>query len=270
MSLTTSSRTALLASAALFTAAIGVHTADAQTLAALTDGSKITWIDAAKMKVTGSVTLQGGASLVGFDVRPADGMLYGVTAAGDIVTVDAKTGMWTKKSTISEKLPTGVTFSIDFNPMADRMRLIASDGTSFRINVEDGKTVVDGKLRYADADANKGKTPKVTAVAYSNSFAGTKETALYDFDTANGVFVKQAPPNDGILNTLGAFGVKFDGPVAFDIWSDGKGANMGWALSGDTLYSVDLASGVAKQAGKIAGLKGKVSDIAILPSMPHM
>ena len=265
MRLTATSRTTLMASAALFAAGVGVNAADAQTLAALTDGNKITWIDAAQKKATGSVTLQGGAGLVGIDVRPADGMLYGVTAAGDIVTVDAKTGKWTKKSTISEKLPSGAMFSIDFNPVADRMRLIASDGTSLRINVDDGKAVVDGKLRYADADANKGKMPKVTAAGYSNSFAGTKETALYDFDATQGVLVKQAPPNDGILNTIGALGTKFDGPVAFDVWSDGKGANTGWLVSGGMLYSVDLASGAAKHAGKIAGLNGKVSDIAILP-----
>ena len=65
---------------------------------------------------------------------------------------------------------------------------------SLRINVDDGKATVDGTLKYADADANKGKTPRVTAAGYSNSFAGTKETALYDIDAATGAFVRQAPP----------------------------------------------------------------------------
>jgi hypothetical protein len=106
----------------------------------------------------------------------------------------------------------------------------------------------------------------VIAGAYSNSFAGTKETALYDIDSANGTFVRQAPPNDGILNTIGALGAKNDGNVAFDIWSDGKGGNAGWLLTGDTLYTVDIASGTTKSIGKIAGLKGKISDIAILPT----
>ena len=47
---------------------------------------------------------------------------------------------------------------------------------SLRINVDDGKTTVDGQLKYAETDANKGKTPRVIAAGYSNSFAGTKET----------------------------------------------------------------------------------------------
>ena len=67
---------------------------NAATLAALQDGNTIAWIDTDKMKVTGSVKLDGGASLVGIDVRPADGKLYGLTAAGVVVMVDAKTGKW--------------------------------------------------------------------------------------------------------------------------------------------------------------------------------
>jgi hypothetical protein len=237
----------------------------AATLAGLQDGKTIVWIDTETKKVTGSVKLDGGASLIGIDVRPADGKLYGVTADGAIVTVDVKSGKWEKKSQLSEKLPEGAAFSVDFNPAADRLRILSSTGMSLRINVDDGKATVDGQLKYADADANKGKQPKVTAAAYTNSFAGTKETALYDVDTAAGVMVKQAPPNDGTLNTVGKLSVA--GPVAFDIWSDGKGANVGWLLSGGKLMTVDLATGATKPVGAVAGMKGKVSDIAVLPAM---
>jgi DNA-binding beta-propeller fold protein YncE len=260
-------RAAFAASSGCLAIAAAAGSGHAATLAALQDGKTIAWIDTDQKKVTGSVGLAGGASLVGIDVRPADGKLYGVTADGTIVTIDPKTGKWEKMSQISEKMPTGVVFSVDFNPAADRLRVIASDGSSLRINVDDGKATVDGKLKYADADANKGKTPRVTAVGYTNSVAGTKETTLYDIDSGNGALVRQAPPNDGTLNTVGMLGVKLDGLVAFDIWSDGKGANTGWLLADGTLYLVDLASGAAKSVGQIAGIKGKISDIAILPAM---
>ena len=207
------------------------------------------WIDTDKKKATGWVKLDGGASLIGIDVRPADGKLYGVTPDGAIVIVDHKTGKWEKKSQLSEALPKGATFTVDFNPVADRLRILSSTGMSYRINVEDGKTTVDGSLKYAEADANKGKQPTVTAGAYSNSFAGTKETALYDIDAANGTFVRQAPPNDGILNTLGKLGTKVNGDVAFDIVADGKGGNTGWMLIGGTLYTVDIATG-SDQVGR--------------------
>ena len=79
--------------------------------------------------------------------------------------------------------------------------------------------------------------------------------------------MRQAPPNDGILNTIGKPGAKFDGNVAFDIWSDGKGGNTGWLLAGDMLFTIDITSGMTTPMGKVAGLKGKISDIAVLPAM---
>ena len=259
--------TSFAAAAAIFAGALSSSAANAATLAALVDGKSIAWVDSEQKKVTGMVMLDGGASLVGIDVRPSDGMLYGVTPDGVIVTVDAKTGKWTKKSQLSEKLPMGASVSVDFNPVADRMRIITSTGMSLRVNVDDGKATVDGSLKYAETDANKGKTPNVMAVGYSNSVAGTKETALYDIDVSTGMLLKQAPPNDGIVSGIGKLGVSLNGPIAFDIWSDGKGANVGWLLAGGSLHSVDLVSGAAKAVGAVVGIKGNVTDIAILPAM---
>lgn len=260
-------RSMLLAAAAAGAFGLSAQAAQAATVAGLMDGgATLVWIDTASMKVTKSVKIQG-ANLVGIDVRPADKQLYGLTTQGKIVTIDAATGKITEKSQVSAKLPEGGPISFDFNPAADRLRIVGADGTSLRVNVDDGKTTVDGSLKYADADANKGKMPKAVAVAYTNSFAGTKETALYDIDVANGVLVKQAPPNDGVLNTIGALGVKLDGGAAFDIVADGNGGNQAWLVSGNRLYLVDLTKGTAKQTSTIGGLKGKLMDIAVMPSM---
>ena len=79
------------------------------------------------------------------------------------------------KSKLSETLKAGVTVTVDFNPAADRLRILTSEGTSLRVNVDDGKATVDGSHKYKDGDANAGKTPKVVAGAYSNSWKGTKE-----------------------------------------------------------------------------------------------
>jgi outer membrane protein assembly factor BamB len=252
--------------AALLASLLASQAAQAASIAALQDGKSIVWIDTQQMRVTGTTVLAGGASLVGIDVRPADGKLYGLTPDGGVVTLDARTGKWEKKSQLTEKLPSGVTFAVDFNPAADRLRVLTNTGMSYRINVEDGKTTVDGSLKFADADVHKGMTANVIAAAYSNSYAGSKETSLYDIDRGTAALLKQAPPNDGTLNTIGKLGVGLDAPVAFDIAADGKGGNTGWMLMGGALYAIDLANGQAKSAGKIAGLKGSILDIAILPS----
>lgn len=252
---------ALMFSAALATAA------SAATLALLQDGKTIGWVDTDQKKVVGSVGLAGGAMLVGFDVRPADGRLYGVTPDGAIVRIDAKTGAWEKVSQLSERLPAGVAIAVDFNPVADRMRIVSATGMSLRVNVMDGKAVVDGSLKFADTDAHAGKMPRVTAVGYTNSVAGSKETGLYDIDATHALLLRQAPPNDGILVTVGPLGVKVDEPVAFDIWSDGKGMNVGWLLTGGRLHAVDLASGAASMPTAVTGLSGRITDLAILPTM---
>ena len=255
-------RTLIAASAALL---ISAASAQAAQVAALWGDNSISIVDTAAKKVVKTWKIQGiSGRVVGIDVRPADGMLYAVAADGGVYTVDAS-GKATLKSKLETMLPAGTMGVIDFNPAADRLRLIGSDGTNLRANVDDGKVTVDGKLRYGDNDANKGKTPKVVAGAYINSVKGAKETALYDIDAANGTLVRQAPPNDGVLNTIGMLGAKVDN-AAFDIWSDGQ-KNEAWLMAGDWLHSVDLATGKATQVTKIGGVEGQVRDIAILPGM---
>ncbi len=253
----------LAATAAVLLSAVA---AQAAQVAALTGDNTISIVDTNAKKVVKSWKIQGIAGKVlGIDVRPADGMLYAVGADGGIFTVDLATGKATMKSKLDTMVPAGSWAVVDFNPVADRMRLIGSDGTNLRINVDDGKVATDGKLKFADTDANKGKMPKVVAAAYYNAYKGAKETTLYDIDAVTGTLVKQAPPNDGILNTIGAHGVKAD-MVAFDIYSDGQ-KNEAWLYAGDWFYKVDLMTGKATSTLQIKGLTG-VRDIAILPAEP--
>jgi hypothetical protein len=166
------------------------------------------------------------------------------------------------KSKLSEALKPGVTASVDFNPVADRLRLMGSDGTSLRVNVDDGKVTVDGSHKYKEGDANAGKTPKVVAGAYTNSWKGTKTTMLYNIDATTGALVTQAPPNDGVLNTVGPLAMAANGRIAFNIVPMGEDQNEGWLAAGGTLYKVDLKTGKATKAGRIEGLSGTLSDIA--------
>jgi hypothetical protein len=134
---------------------------------------------------------------------------------------------------------------------------------NLRANVDDGKVTKDGDHKYADGDMHKGEKPNIVAGAYTNSVKGAKETALFNIDATIGGLIKQAPPNDGVLGAIGKLGIKVD-EAAFDIWSDGAGKNEAWLMAGGTLYSVDLATGKATEAAKIAGVSGTVKDIAIM------
>ena len=253
-------KTFTLTAALLATTALA-GAAQAETVAALVGDDTIAVVDTAQKKVTKTMKVSGASGkLVGIDVRPTDGMLYGVTTDGVIWTIDAS-GKATQKSKLDMAMPSGA-ITVDFNPAADRLRVIGADGMNLRINVDDGKVTKDGDLKFAEGDMHKGKTPKVVAGAYTNSMKGAKETILYDID-ASGALVKQAPPNDGVLNSVGMLGMEA-GNVAFDIVASDT-TSEGWLMNGKTLYKVDLATGKASEVGMIAGVDGTVRDIAAMP-----
>ncbi len=242
-------------------------TAQAQSVVALMDGNRIAVVDSKTWKAAAPLKVSGvPGMLLGIDVRPADGKLYGLFDDGTVATIDPVSGTATAKAKLETMLPAGAMATVDFNPVADRLRVIGSDGTNLRANVDDGKVVKDGTLKFADGDKNAGKTPMIVAGAYTNSMKGAKETVLYDIDGTLGALVKQAPPNDGVLNTVGATGAQGKG-YAFDIVTVDSGASEGWLMVGPMLYRVDLSSGKATGVGKVAGVTGEVKDIAVVPAM---
>ena len=58
-------------------------------------------------------------------------------------------------------------------------------------------------------------------------------------------------------------GIKVDGPITFDIASDGESGNQAWLLAGGTLPSVDI--GLERPSPSVPAKKGQVWDMAILP-----
>lgn len=203
--------------------------------------------------------LRDNDRLIGIDYRPADGKLYGVGRLGNIYVIDPTTTRAEFKSALvadsaDTTAPyTGITgnealMSVDFNPAADRLRVIGNDGQSLRINVDTGATTTDGAI------AN---TSTITSVAYTNSFAGTATTKLFDIDVANDRVYLQNPPNDGTLAAFSPLGVNAEGNSSFDI--DGA-TNQGYAIlnvgNSSQLYRINLtniggADGVAILAGNL-------------------
>ncbi|GGC05352.1 DUF4394 domain-containing protein [Pseudoduganella buxea] len=205
---------------------------------------------ASTVAITG---LNSGETLLGIDFRPKDGMMYGLTSAARIVTIDAATGAATAKATLMADAAdtsapytaiTGTAFAVDFNPVADRLRVIGNMGQSLRINVDTGATTTDGAINRAG-----GTAPMVAAAAYTNSVTGATATMLFDLDSASDVLALQNPPNDGTLTNVGALGLDSAGDGGFDIAGGANGlvlAALRTAAGGaSTLYRIDLATGAA-------------------------
>src|SRR6266545_3156438 len=81
--------------------------AQAGWIIGLVDGKSIVTIDPTTRKVASKADVKGMGTLVGIDVRPADGRLYGLTSDGWIVTIDPKSGQTTQESKLSEPFKVG-------------------------------------------------------------------------------------------------------------------------------------------------------------------
>jgi hypothetical protein len=228
-----------------------------------------------------NVTISGlapGELVLGIDVRPRDNMLYGLTSTARLITIDPATGVATVKATLAADgtdttLPytaiAGTAFAVDFNPVADRLRVISNSGQSLRINVDTGATTTDGALNRT------GVAPIVAAAAYTNSIPNATATQLFDVDSASSVLALQNPPNDGTLVNVGPLGVTVAGDGGMDIAGGANGLVLAALRTTDggptSLYRVDITTGAGTLIGGAAnpaasrigsGMPG-VKDIAI-------
>ncbi|TPG66372.1 DUF4394 domain-containing protein [Hymenobacter nivis] len=181
--------------------------------------------------------LQTGERLVGLDMRPANGQLYGLGSTNRLYTINMASGAAAVVGTVTLPL-TGTNFGFDFNPTVDRIRIVSDAGVNLRVNPADGVAIVDGTL-------NPG-TPSVTAAAYTNNFAGATTTVLFAIDSNTDQLYRQDPPNAGTLVALGALGVNTTGVNGFDI---GGTSGTGFAVltvgTTASVYTINLATGAA-------------------------
>jgi hypothetical protein len=214
--------------------------------------------------------LAAGESLVGLDYRPLTRALVGVTSQNRLVTLNADTGAATPLSTLSVPL-SGTSFGVDFNPVPDRLRVVSDTGQNLRINVDNGAVTVDGPLAYAAGDAGGTATPQVAAAGYTNAVAGrvATGTVLYDIDFARDVLVRQDPPNNGTLVSVGALGVDFSANSDLDIFSPTLAYAVNSTGAASSLYRINLTTGAATLVGAFpAG--ALVTDLAIEPKEPAL
>lgn len=253
-------RTALLASTALF-ASLG---AQATTLIGLTADNMLIRTDSDTRRAMPGVRIQGAdGRVIAVDQRPANGMLYGVTERGQIVTLDPATGRAIQVSRLNMPFEFGGRAVADFNPVPDRLRLMGMNGTNFRVNVETGEVARDGTLKHGEGPLS-GTQPRIVAGAYINSMAGATATTLYTIDTLQNALNVQAPPNDGVQAPRARIPAALPAGVAFDILTQGA-TNTAFLLTGTTLHTLNLADGAVTTLGAIIGLGAtEVIDIAAM------
>ena len=210
--------------------------------------------------------------IVGIDFRVQDGRLYGVGNGGGVYTIDPRTAEATFVNALTVPLD-GTAFGVDFNPAADRLRIVSDTGQNLAHNVNDGGvTVANATLTYTPPPAAAVAAPGVTAAAYTNNdLHPNTATTLVDLDTMLDQVVIQSPPGNGFLVATGKLGVDASAPAGFDIYSVlSDGVTVGnvpfasLSVNGRyRLYSINLTTGQAFSLGRLGEA---VVDIAIPPA----
>ncbi|MEU2155853.1 DUF4394 domain-containing protein [Streptomyces sp. NPDC019396] len=251
----------------------GDYGRDGLTAVGLTTDQRLVQFDVdrpSRVRALGRVTgLSGDAELVGIDYRVQDGRLYGVGDQGGVYTLNTRTAVATKVSQLTVAL-SGTSFGVDFNPAANRLRVISDTGQNLRHNIDDPAapftTTMDGALTNPTTPPSTALG--VTAAAYTNNdLSAATATTLFDIDTLNDRVVVQSPANSGNLAPTGSLGVDAGSGAGFDIYYDAKrGTNHGFAALATNglfrLYGVDPLTGKATYKG-VFPPSHQVEDLAV-------
>ena len=218
--------------------------------------------------------LAQGENVLGIDFRPANGVLYALTSASRIYTINPSTGLATPVGAPFTPAVNGGSFGFDFNPTSYRIRTASGADQTLRLNPNNGAiAAIDGTLAFAAGDPNAGADPNIVGSAYTNNFAGSTATTLYGIDSNLDALVTQGTavgvtpavsPNTGQLFTVGKLNVDTSDMVGFDIAPATNAAFASLTPPGaaaSTLYTINLATGAATPIGAIGG-KQLIRDIA--------
>lgn len=236
-----------------------------------------------RLKVSG---LAQGEQLIGIDFRSTNERLYALGRSGRLYTISLDDGLASQVGSTNVTLRPELEYGFDFNPVADRLRVVNAAGDNLRLHPDTGAQVdgdatqagvqPDGNLQFAAGDVAAGKAPAVLAAAYTYSKVSKTATTNYAIDAAGNLLTQGSRegttpvvgPNLGQLFSVGSLGVQPIGPVGFDIsWKDNAAfaSLRAQGRPSAELYLLDLNTGRASSLGAIAGAQ-PVLGLAIAPS----
>lgn len=201
--------------------------------------------------------------LLGIDYRVAYGVLFALSDKGQLYTVDTSTGQLTAAG---PQLAAGTLekgqYGFDFNPVADRIRVVNEYGHNLRLHPETAALAsADPELNYAEHDSNYGKKPAVVAAAYTYNQQDSTLTTNYAIDKTTGALVTQGSkegvipavsPNTGLLFTVAKLELAPLDQVSFDISDLNNLSFIAVTTKAEpvsTLYQLDLQTGKNQKLG---------------------
>ena len=196
--------------------------------------------------------LAPGEAIVAIDMVVTNGLLYALSDQGRLYTLNPASGaaLQIGAGTIGLAL-NGTRFGLDYDPVADVLRVSSNTAQNFRIDYKTG-TAIDG----APAPGIQGDTnfspglPQVAGAAHTNNFDGAGFTRLYVIDSASDTLKFTETPDGGVLTNVGPLGLNVGIDTSFDIVAENI-AYMVAPSAGTTLYDINLSTGTATAIGSV-------------------
>jgi Domain of unknown function (DUF4394)/FG-GAP-like repeat len=250
---------------------------------ALSSGNNLVSFNPAIPSVGISIPVTGllpGQTLVGIDVRPANGVLYSLGVSGTdtatLYTISPLTGVATIVGAFAVG---GISFAsgfgFDFNSVADRIRVTTDTNLNFRINPDTGLLAGLDPQIFGSFD--------ITGAAHTNNETNNGGVStLYTLDSLSNSLMIQGglggtpSPNGGIQTLVGLVGVDFstangfDIPPGVDTGVPGAGLALLTTTVGGTtgLYSINLGTGAGTLIGNFLNGTTPANGLAIQNTPP--
>ena len=235
---------------------------DRNEIVKLMSGPPVTELE--RIPITG---VKNGDVILAIDIRPATGLIYGLSATGILYTINLNIVNGGSNAKMVSGTPlnpaiAGTIVGFDFDPRSDRIRLVTEKGQNMRINP------TTGAVSNIDFPINPGLA-SMNSIAYGMTLSSITGASLYDIDILGGNLYRQNP-TQGTLTFVGPLGLTISGEGGFDISRrgaafaslfagirDGSGGGVGG--SGDDgqpayrIYSINLKTGKATSYGRVNG-----------------
>ena len=221
---------------------------------------------ASSIPITG---LAEGEVIRAIDIRPANGVLYGL-ATPDMHTTQVR--LYTINPITGEARPVGGAVNVaiagnfwgmSFNAVVDRVRVVNSPRANARLHPDTGALAAN--------DTPLSIVGFTDAVAYDNQAAGAEQTTLYAIDGGTSRLLRiggpggNPSPNAGIATEIGDLGVPIDGnmPAALDWAPDGTFFTVLRVGGQAGLYTLNTTTGAASLVGVIGDGTLLIDSVAV-------
>lgn len=180
--------------------------------------------------------LQTGETVLGMDMRPANGQMYALGSNSRLYTLDVGTAAFTLVGTLSTTL-SGTSFGFDFEPVNDVIKIVSNVGQNLNVLPVTAATTLGNIITPA--------TATVSAAAYNNNFKGANTSILYVINHTDDKLYTQ---NGGAITAVGELKINAESSNGFDIVSTST-TNTAYGFftvdGKNKLYRVDLTNGLA-------------------------